>query len=71
VTVGGLFDSLANVFYLLAVREGLMSVVALIVALYPASTLVLAIGVDKEKVHRPQLAGLVLTGAALAMIAIA
>ena len=71
VVLCGIFDSLANVFYLLAVREGLLSVVALIVALYPASTLALAIGIDKEKVHGPQIVGLVLTAAALAMIAIA
>lgn len=71
VVLCGIFDSLANVFYLLAVREGLLSVVALIVALYPASTLALAIGIDKERVHGPQIVGLLLTATALAMIAVA
>lgn len=69
VVVGsGVLDSVANALYLLAVRNGLMTVVAVIVAMYPASTLALAIGLDRERVHRPQVVGLVLAGVALLML---
>jgi drug/metabolite transporter (DMT)-like permease len=69
VVVGsGVLDSVANALYLLAVREGLMTIVAVIVAMYPASTLALAIGIDRERVHRPQILGLVLAGVALLML---
>lgn len=69
VVVGsGVLDSLANALYLLAVRNGLMTIVAVIVALYPASTLTLAIGLDGERVHRPQMIGLVLAGVAVLML---
>ena len=64
----GILDSLANWFYVLAVREGLLSVVSVIVTLYPAATMVLAIGIDRERVHRSQLLGIALAGTALTLI---
>ena len=66
----GILDSLANWFYVLAVRQGLLSVVSVIVALYPGSTMLLAVGVDKERIHRSQVLGVVLAGVALALIAL-
>jgi drug/metabolite transporter (DMT)-like permease len=47
-----------------------MSVVAVIVALYPASTLILATQIDKEKIHRPQALGLFLAAFALILITV-
>ena len=71
VVVGsGVLDSLANWFYVLAVREGLLSVVSVIVTLYPASTMMLAVGIDKERVHRSQVGGMALAATALALIAL-
>lgn len=67
----GILDSLANWFYVLAVREGLLSVVAVIVTLYPATTMALAVAIDKERVHRPQAIGVGLAAIALVMIALA
>jgi drug/metabolite transporter (DMT)-like permease len=67
----GVLDSLANALYLAAVRHGLMSIVAVIISLYPASTLVLATGLDKEKVHRSQGIGLVVAAVALVLIMLA
>lgn len=58
IAVGGVFDSLANAFFLFAARAGLMSVSAVIIALYPASTLALAVRLDREKIHRSQAVGL-------------
>lgn len=67
----GVLDSLANWLYVLAVREGLLSVVSVIVTLYPATTMALAVGLDREKVHRPQLLGIGLAATALVLITLA
>lgn len=66
----GVLDSLANWFYVLAVRRGLLSVVAVIVTLYPGSTMLLAMGLDRERIHRSQVLGVVLAGVALVLIAL-
>lgn len=70
VVGSGVLDSLANWFYVLAVRHGLLSVVSVIVALYPGSTMMLAVGIDKERIHRSQMVGVVLAGVSLALIAL-
>ena len=70
VLSSGILDSIANGLYLLAVREGLMSIVATINSFYPASTLLLATRIDKEKIHRSQAVGLALAGVSLLMISI-
>ena len=56
----GALDAQANVLYLLAVREGLVSVVSVLAALYPVSTVILARLVLHERFHKVQLAGMVL-----------
>ena len=45
-------------------------VVSVIVALYPGSTMMLAVGIDKERIHRSQMVGVVLAGVSLALIAL-
>ena len=70
-TIGsGLLDSIANWLYVLAVREGLLSVVSVIVSLYPGTTMMLAVGVDHERVHRSQIFGVVLAALAVCVIAL-
>ena len=71
VLASGILDSIANALYLLAVRHGLMSIVATINSFYPASTLLLATRVDKEKIHRSQAVGLGLAVVALLFISLA
>jgi drug/metabolite transporter (DMT)-like permease len=72
VVVGaGLLDVTANGLYLLAVREGLLSVVAVLSSLYPAATVVLARVVLGERLRPAQLAGLGLGLAGVTMIAAA
>jgi len=71
VLASGILDSVANALYLLAVREGLMSIVATINSFYPASTLLLATRLDKERIHRSQAVGLVLAVIALLFITLA
>jgi drug/metabolite transporter (DMT)-like permease len=63
-------DIAANALYLLAAREGLLSIVAPIAALYPVSTVLLAFGLDKERVRPIQVAGLGLAATALVLTTI-
>ena len=54
----GLLDVAANLFFLLAAREGLLSIVAVLTSMYPATTVVLARVILDERFHRTQLTGL-------------
>jgi drug/metabolite transporter (DMT)-like permease len=65
----GVFDITANALYLLAAQRGLLSVVAPVAALYPASTVLLALLVDRERLRPVQLAGLGLAATALVLVA--
>ncbi|MEU9132623.1 EamA family transporter [Kitasatospora sp. NPDC048540] len=66
----GVLDSLANLAFLLAVRSGDLAVVAVITALYPASTVLLARTVLGERIHRSQLAGLAVAAVAVGLLAL-
>ncbi|HEX5622723.1 MAG TPA: DMT family transporter [Solirubrobacteraceae bacterium] len=66
----GALDSLANFAFLLAVREGDLAVVAVITALYPASTVVLARAFLAERIGTTQLAGLGLAAVAVSLLAV-
>ena len=65
----GVLDMTANILYLVASRQGLLALVAVLSALYPAATVVLARIVLRERVGRVQLGGIVLTGVGVVMIA--
>jgi drug/metabolite transporter (DMT)-like permease len=62
-------DTTANVATLLAVQSGMLSLVGVLIALYPAATVALAILVLRERVTRWQAVGMVSALAAVAMIA--
>jgi drug/metabolite transporter (DMT)-like permease len=66
----GLFDVGANALILIAVRRGLISLVAPVASLYPATTVVLARLVLHERIGRQRLTGLAVGVAGLALIAI-
>jgi drug/metabolite transporter (DMT)-like permease len=57
VVVGGIIDMLANALYMLAAREGPLSVVVTLSSLYPASTVLLARLVLGERLSRWQVTG--------------
>lgn len=65
----GIGDIAANGFYLAAAQYGPLSIVAPVAALYPATTVLLAIAVERERVRPVQVVGLGLAGCALVMIA--
>ena len=60
IAAAGIADIVANVVFLAAAHRGLLSIVAVVSSLYPASTVVLARFVLGERLHRLQLAGLAL-----------
>ncbi len=68
--VGGVFDTLANVFVLLANRYGDLSTVAVISSLYPVMTVALAQVVLRERFTRLHLGGSVAAIAAVILIAL-
>ena len=66
----GLLDAAANVFYVLALDHGLLSVVSVLTALYPAGTVLLARYVLGEHLTPVQRAGLGVAGVAAVLIAV-
>lgn len=65
--VSGVFDTLANVLFLLATRQGALGVSAVVVSLYPVIVVLLARAVLRERLTRVQLtsAGLALGASVL------
>lgn len=66
----GVLDSVANLLFLLAARSGDLAVVAVITALYPAGTVLLARGVLDERIHRGQVVGLGTAAVAVSLLAL-
>lgn len=69
IAFAGVLDMLANAFYLLATKHGLLALVAVLASLYPASTVVLARFILHERLSRLQLAGVAGVFVAIALIA--
>jgi drug/metabolite transporter (DMT)-like permease len=65
----GVLDTIANVAMLLALQASLLSLASVLMSLYPAATVVLAMVVLKERVTRWQAVGMVLALLAVGMIA--
>jgi drug/metabolite transporter (DMT)-like permease len=67
--LAAVLDVGANIAMLLALHASLLSLAGVLMSLYPAATVLLAIGVLRERVTRWQAVGMVLALAAVAMIA--
>ena len=67
--VAGTLGAAATVCFVLATREGYLSVTAVLTSLYPAVTVMLAATVLREHVHRAQAAGLLLCAVAVSLVA--
>jgi drug/metabolite transporter (DMT)-like permease len=67
--LAGLLDTIANVATLVALQSSMLSLAGVLIALYPAATVLLAILVLRERVTRWQAIGMVLALASVGMIA--
>ena len=65
---GGVLDMGANALYLIAVRDGPLTAVVTLSSLYPASTVMLAAVVLRERLTRAQVAGVACALAAVLLI---
>lgn len=68
--VTGLTGAAGTIFYFIATHAGLLAVTAVITALYPASTILLARVLLGERLTAIRVAGLCLAGASVALIAV-
>jgi drug/metabolite transporter (DMT)-like permease len=66
--VSGLFDAIGNALFIAATRHGRLDVASVLSSLYPASTVVLARVLLKERISRLQTAGIVGALIAVALI---
>jgi drug/metabolite transporter (DMT)-like permease len=66
----GIFDVLANIFAILAAQRGKLAIAGVLVSLYPASTVLLARVLDRERLSSAQLAGFGLAIVAVVFIAL-
>jgi drug/metabolite transporter (DMT)-like permease len=69
VLLSGLFDAGGNACFVLAARSGRLDVASVLSSMYPASTVLLAALLLRERVTRPQGAGIAAVLAAIALIA--
>jgi len=68
--LAAVLDTVANVATLLALQSAMLSLAGVLIALYPAATVLLAIVVLRERVTRWQAVGMVSALAAVAMIVV-
>jgi drug/metabolite transporter (DMT)-like permease len=68
IVLSGVFDSGANAMFIAATRHGRLDVAAVLSSLYPASTVILARVLLKERISAMQTAGIVGALAAVALI---
>jgi drug/metabolite transporter (DMT)-like permease len=66
----GVLDTSANGLYLLATHSGMMSIVSVVVAMYPVATVFLAMTLDHERLHKSQGVGLALAVVSLALVSL-
>ena len=70
IAVIGVLDMAGNGLYLLSVQSGALAVASVLSALYPVVTVILAALVLRERVTRDHTIGIVLAGAAIALIGV-
>lgn len=68
IVAAGVLDMGANILYLLGTRAGLLTIVAVLTSLYPATTVILARTVLGERLQRLQVVGLAVAAAGVLLI---
>ena len=63
-------NDMATVLFQLATQSGLLTIASVLSSLYPAFTVLLAVLVLREHIHRGQAVGLGLAGAAVTLVAL-
>ena len=66
----GVLDAAANVCYVAATRDGLFGIAVVLTSLYPGITVLLARVVLRERMRLPQVAGLLLAVAGIALVSV-
>jgi drug/metabolite transporter (DMT)-like permease len=70
IVLAGACDALANMFFLLATRHGLLSLASVLTSLYPAATVLLAVSLLKEHTSTTQRLGLGLAAGSIVLITV-
>jgi drug/metabolite transporter (DMT)-like permease len=68
--IAGALDTLGNVFYVLAARAGRLDIAAMVAALFPAVTILLAALLLRERPSHRQIAGIGVALAAVVMLSV-
>lgn len=66
--LAGVLDVTAAVLFLLATRQGALAIASILTSMYPATTVLLAVVLLRERCSTPQLVGMALSGVAISFL---